>query len=298
MTLPRISIVTPSFNQGKFIEETIRSVIDQDYPDIEYIVIDGGSTDETVDILRKYNDRIKYWVSEKDEGQSHAINKGFEKATGDICAYINSDDVYLPGAFRAIGESYLKQHWSWCCTNVVVGTSIQTGSLWEVKDFKPEEFYVQQLVGQQGVFWRSDVLKKPYFRKEFRYAMDADFFCRILLSGKRPALIRTTTSFFRLHDLSKTSQIDHVLAVEGRRLFREIYSSLDEKGRSLLTTAQRQKTIRQLSARLQTPEYNTRGCRRLGLSLMMLRNSRKSTTIRISFAQVFTSLKIVFGFPS
>jgi len=296
MSLPKISIVTPSFNQGNFIEETIKSVIDQDYPDIEYIVIDGGSTDETVEILRKYNDRIKYWVSEKDEGQSHAINKGFEKASGEICAYINSDDVYLPGAFRAIGESYLKERWSWCCSDALVGMSIETADPWPANPFEPVEFYVQQLVAQQGVFWRYDVLPKPYFRKEFRYTMDADFFCRILLSGKYPALIHKTTGFFRLHDLAKTAQIEHVLAAEGRKVFREIYSQLNKETRSKLVTARRQKAIFQLSARLQRPEYSKRPRRRLCLALLMLRNSRKSTTIRVSFAQVVTSLKVVFGY--
>ena len=89
---PRISIITPSYNQGGYIEDTILSVINQDYPNLEYIIIDGGSTDNTVDIIQKYSDRIDYWISEKDTGQSNAINKGFRKATGDIINWINSDD--------------------------------------------------------------------------------------------------------------------------------------------------------------------------------------------------------------
>ena len=97
---PRISIVTPSYNQGQFIEETIRSVLLQGYPDLEYIVIDGGSTDESADIIRKYEPWLAYWVSERDRGQSHAINKGFQRATGDLITFQNSDDVYLEGAFQ------------------------------------------------------------------------------------------------------------------------------------------------------------------------------------------------------
>ena len=102
---PKISIVTPSFNQGRFIEETIRSVLLQNYPNIEYIVIDGGSTDNSVDIIKKYEPWLTYWVSEHDKGQSHAINKGWERSTGDVIAYLNSDDVYIADAFaEAVGN--------------------------------------------------------------------------------------------------------------------------------------------------------------------------------------------------
>ncbi len=122
---PLVSIITPSFNQGHFIEETIQSVLDQDYPNIEYLVIDGGSTDNTVEILRKYEGRLK-WISEPDGGQSHAINKGFRMARGEIVAWLNSDDTLLPGAITkaaghlaanretmmVYGEGYLMDHHS------------------------------------------------------------------------------------------------------------------------------------------------------------------------------------------
>src|SRR5215472_7727613 len=101
MPLPRITVVTPSFNQGQFLEATLRSVLDQNYPNLEYIVCDGGSTDNSVEVIQRYQDRLAWWVSEKDKGQSNAINKGFAGATGDLLAYINSDDTFAPGSLLA-----------------------------------------------------------------------------------------------------------------------------------------------------------------------------------------------------
>ena len=106
---PKISVVTPSYNQGKFIEETIRSILLQSYPNLEYIIIDGGSTDDSVQIIRKYEQWLTYWVSEPDRGQAHAINKGFARCTGELMGWINSDDSLFPNALHYLAVAHQKQ---------------------------------------------------------------------------------------------------------------------------------------------------------------------------------------------
>lgn len=203
---PLISIVTPSFNQGRFIEETIRSVIEQDYPNIEHIVIDGGSTDETVDVLRRYDGRIR-WVSEPDEGQADAINKGLRIARGEIFAYLNSDDTYLAGAFKCVAESFAAHPE----TGLVYGDCYaidQRGQQYGLITGHP--FDVQRMimrgefVPQQAAFWSRRAMETVgVFDATLHFCMDHDFFIRI---GRQfPAVyVARPLANFRFHADSKT----------------------------------------------------------------------------------------------
>ena len=205
---PRISVVTPSYNQGSFIEQTIRSVLDQDYPDLEYIIIDGGSDDETLDVIRRYESRVAYWVSEKDDGAAEAIAKGFRKATGKILAYLNSDDTYLPGTLRTVAAAMRDPGVDVAFGNMywmdpqgrIIGERRQTrfnrmGYLFGGSDLT-----------QPATFWTSDIyLRSGGIDPSFRFAFDTDLFFRFALQEARFGHVNEFLASFRIHPQSKSS---------------------------------------------------------------------------------------------
>ena len=208
---PRISIVTPSFNQGEFLEETIRSVLLQGYPEIEYIVIDGGSTDASVDIIKKYERWLTYWVSEPDKGQSHAINKGFAKASGEIYAYINSDDFYCPGALGAIAPIFAKDPE----IHLVAGECIifdqdtikQIFSPWWPENMDHFLRPFGSTFAQPASFWSKDIYDQVGgFDESLHLCFDREFFLKIAVSDIRPRLISDKIVWYRDHSRTKTRQ--------------------------------------------------------------------------------------------
>lgn len=226
---PRISIVTPSYNQGQFIEETIRSVLLQGYPNLEYIIIDGGSTDNTLEIIKKYSPWLDYWVSEKDRGQSDALNKGFAISTGEICAYINSDDIFLPNALSKVISAYTKNpEFRWIAFSVLCGESLTKNRLWQPYAAKFSYFVVNQTFAQPGVFWISDIQPKPWFDINRNINMDHKFFIENYLKFNAPLINLESIALFRIHNNSKTSQPSDLWEREHLTLFDEVSQLVDK----------------------------------------------------------------------
>ena len=179
---PLVSIITPSFNQAAFLEQTIRSVLEQDYPNIEYWVIDGGSTDNSVEIIKQYAPRLAGWLSEKDKGQADGINKGLAKATGEIIGWLNSDDLYYPGAIAGAVEDFrLHPEASFVFSDVEsIDEHGNAFNLMRYDDWKLPDLMTFHIIGQPGVFMRRAVLEQAgYLDLNYNYLLDVQLWLRM-----------------------------------------------------------------------------------------------------------------------
>ena len=227
---PKISVVTPSFNQAQFLERTILSVLNQNYPDLEYIIIDGGSSDGSVEIIRKYEPWLAYWVTERDAGQSDALNKGFSRATGELIGWQNSDDVYTPGVFFEAVDIFAKRP----SADIVFANRLDIDEADDVIDdsrFTPFSligyWYDGMSLSNQSIFWRRILFSHiGMIDPTYQVAMDYEFFLRAALKGARFTHVRRFWGASRRHGRSKESTIwsnwmrpecDRIDRVYGRR---------------------------------------------------------------------------------
>jgi glycosyltransferase involved in cell wall biosynthesis len=222
--LPRVTIVTPSFNQERFLEETIRSVLLQGYPNLEYIVVDGGSTDNSRDIINKYEPWLTNWVSEPDNGQASAINKGFRESTGQIMGWLNSDDCLKPGALWHMVTAF-QQNPDW---QIVCGfrEAIDANSqhLDYVAYLKPDRFSFSRTcyVPQESIFWRRSVWESVgELDESYQFALDYDFWQRCMAAGYKFHLIPKFLGMFRLHPDTKNTRWVGVRAREVAKIYRQ-----------------------------------------------------------------------------
>ena len=221
MSAPLVTIVTPSYNQGRFLEETIQSVLAQDYSNLEYLIIDGGSQDGSVEIIKRYEPRLASWVSEPDRGQSHAINKGFSRARGQILAWLNADDVYL--SRTTVSEAVRAFHQD-PSAGVAYGDYAlirKDGTIFRlIPGLRRVSFqtFVAYCPGQPTAFIQRWVGDAFVLREDLQYGMDYDYWLRISKAGVRFRYIPRLCSAFRVHAPSKSSTTARAMDEELRQI--------------------------------------------------------------------------------
>lgn len=239
-TLPKISVVTVSYNQGNYLEQTIRSVLDQNYPNLEYIIIDGGSTDQSVDIIRKYEKQLSYWVSEKDNGMYEALQKGFSRAGGEILCWINSDDKFHPGSFKTVASIFTdfpEVEW-------LIGMATIYNDSGETVYVKPFRKWSQKeiIVGandhiqQESSFWKKSLWDRAGAKLDVNYKLAADFelWMRFFNHATLHS-VRTILGGFRLRKENQMSfdRADEY-SNEVEQIIKKSYDGLPQKERELI----------------------------------------------------------------
>lgn len=246
---PKISVVTVSYNQGNYLEQTIRSVLDQDYPNLEYIIIDGGSTDQSVEIIRKYEKQLSYWISEKDAGMYDALNKGFAKAGGDILCWINSDDKFHPGSFKTVAGIFSDfPELEWLTGMATIYND--SGETVYVKPFR--KWSLQEIhigagdhIQQESTFWKRSIWEKAGARLDTRYKLAGDFdlWMRFFDHAKLHS-VRTILGGFRMRRENQLS-VDRAdeYAMEFDSIMQRSFASLPAEMRASIEFWKKNRTV-------------------------------------------------------
>lgn len=221
-TWPKITIITPSFNQGQFLEATIKSVLDQNYPNLEFMIMDGGSRDNSLAVIEKYQDSLTHWESQKDGGQTHAINKGLARATGDLINWLNSDDLLMPGALKSLANAYKARPNAdlfYGDYQAVDGT----GSLIYSRKAAPYSPHAlvwgRQLSSQPAVFFTKSLLDRlGPLDESLTFCMDTEFWIRATRARASFSQIKSFLGITRVHGEAKTTRLQKTLKQEHQRI--------------------------------------------------------------------------------
>jgi glycosyltransferase involved in cell wall biosynthesis len=225
---PRISIVTPSWNQARFVAHTLESVLAQGYPDLEYVVVDGASTDGSREEIARFGPRLAYWISEPDRGQAEALNKGFRRTRGEIMGYLNSDDMLLPGTLDAVARAFAEHPG----VDVVYGHRIlideegRAIGRWILPAHSRSAYAFGDFIPQETMFWRRSIWERAGGRldESFRFALDWDLIARFDALGARFLRLPRFMAAFRVHAQQKTSMhMASIGADEGERILRKLH---------------------------------------------------------------------------
>lgn len=226
----KISIVTPSFNQASYLEQTIDSILSQGYPDLEYMVVDGGSTDGSKAIIERYSEHLSWWVSEKDRGQSDGINKGLARATGDIVGWLNSDDYYEPGALKGVAQHFRENPDVDLLYFDVRNFGMRGVKVHSAADTIPAELFLTKVcLHQPGVFWRKPAMDRVgLLNEKLHYVMDFEYWIRFYLNGEVRHIPEVVANF-RVHNEAKTSNDPVEMYLEKNIVVANMFRSMKNK---------------------------------------------------------------------